>query len=107
MFDSVCCLRCGSNLICEAVNNIFQETLISAVCPQCAACFDPSNLQATYTQSRSGQKSALAGGTTYRFALIVDNVPLEERDHFTVDPDFIRSAKRVFCREFREVADTA
>lgn len=104
-FQSATCLKCGGQLSYDAENDIFQEGRIQAVCPRCGEFFDPSNLPATFTDGWTGEKSTQLGGATYRFALIIDNVPLEEWEHFRVDPEFIALAKKAFACDFYSVND--
>jgi hypothetical protein len=103
--DSVNCSQCGMQLDHDADSYLFGISSIHATCPRCGTLFDPSNLPATYTHGWTGEKSVLLGGTTYRFALVIDNVPPEEWVHFQVDPKFIELVKRVFGHDFYDVAD--
>ncbi len=104
-FESIACLKCGCRLDYDSGSDIFQELRIQAVCPICDAAFDPSGLSTTYTHWLTGSKSALQGGTTYRLALIIDNVPQEEWETFKVDPGFTECSKQSFGCEFYEVVD--
>jgi hypothetical protein len=103
--ETVNCSRCGTRLDHDATSYMFGTARIYAKCPQCDTFFDPSHLPAIYTHGWTGDKSVLPGGTTYRFALIVNNVPPEQWEAFQVDPDFVGLAKRVFGCDFYGVVD--
>ena len=103
--ESVNCVKCGTRLDHDSETYMFGVRAIYAKCPRCGTLFDPSNIPATYTHGWTGEKSLLLGGATYRLALIIDNVPREEWEHFQVDPSFVELAKRTFGCDFYGIAD--
>src|SRR5215471_12162700 len=103
--DSVNCSQCGTRLDHEAATYMFGIAAIYANCPQCGRLFDPSDLPATYTHGWTGEKSVLPGGITYRFALVIDNVPPEEWENFQVGSDFVKLARQAFGCELHAFTD--
>lgn len=104
-FESTSCLKCRCRLDYGQEGDIFQERRIHALCPRCGTVFSPSGLSAIYTHWLTGFKSALPAGAVYRLALIIDNVPEEEWEHFEVDSEFMKLSTKAFGCEFYEIAD--
>ena len=99
------CAICGTRLDFDAPIYLFGVNAIHASCPKCGTFFDPSEMPATYTDGWTGEKTLLLGGATYRFALLIDNVPPEEWQHFRVDPEFMTLCKRIFACSFYGFGD--
>jgi hypothetical protein len=102
---SVDCRQCSTRLDHGPLTDIFMEARIHAICPKCGTFFDPSEWPATYTDGWTGAKQMLLGGATYRFALMINNMPEEEQENFKVDSQFRDLSKRVFGCNFYDFAD--
>jgi hypothetical protein len=103
--ESVDCRQCGTRLDYEPQTYLFGTFAIHATCPRCGTFFDPSEWPVTYTEGWTGDKTTLLGGATYRFALILGNIPDDEQENFKVDPQLMELCKRTFGCNFYDFAD--
>jgi hypothetical protein len=98
---------CGHTLECEpeSVEDPFYSSRLAARCPQCCVAFDPTQLVATGRDGWTGTTMRVQGGTTYRFAVVIDcGKHFGGRQH-RLHPGLKSLVERILAVETYEVAD--
>jgi hypothetical protein len=105
-FDDIRCM-CGESLEYDNNDRVFYASRIKYRCPRCARDFDVSEKPATVRNGRTGEKSTVPGGTSYRFALVVDcGKWLPTRSSvINLHPDLVELCQSELQHSFYEVGD--
>jgi hypothetical protein len=84
--------------------NLFFASRLMAACKQCGKAFDVSTRIATVRDAWTNAESKVAGGATFRFAVVVDcGKCWPEGGEFHVHPDLRRLTEAHFGRPFYEI----
>ncbi len=89
--------------------DVFYNGRINFECPQCKARFDTSNLETNVRDGWTNELSKIKGGTTYRFAVVIDCGKCFPRDQrfwpLKIKPELNKLCQKVFNCSFYEVGD--
>jgi hypothetical protein len=97
--------RCGAELTYEVDAEPFFDMRIAHTCPACGTVFDPTSLACVGRDGWTGEAFPLAGGATYRFALVVDCGKSFGNVAMSFHPDLKGLVESVLQRSMYEVAD--
>jgi hypothetical protein len=92
--DSATKCQCGEQLAYWTGYSVAPAQRISRTCQNCGRTFDPSTASCDVLDGLTGDPAPLAGGLTFRFALIVNCHKYWPRDpaelgRFTLRPEFL------------------
>lgn len=99
---------CGEELAFDVEVDVFYAERIRSSCPQCSRAFDPSRFDVRVRDGWSSQESVVKGGTTYRFAVVIDCgscIPERKRTPHRAHPSLVHLCRKVMGCAFSEIGD--